>query len=97
MPRNQLRRKKFDRWPKVCSWCAVAWRLKASFAFTIHFPMTKTGSTWIRCVAPAAAVDPRVVRGRSPPPGEATLADCGSASGLTDCPKRFKRERVDTA
>jgi len=23
--------------------------------------------------------------------------DCGSASGLTDCPKRFKRERVDTA
>ena len=27
MPRNQLRRKKFDRWPKLCSWCAVAWRL----------------------------------------------------------------------
>ena len=72
MPRNQLRRKKFDRWPKLCSCCAVAWRLKATFAFTIHFPMTKTGSTWIRCVAPAAAVDPRAVRGRSPPPGGAT-------------------------
>jgi hypothetical protein len=59
--------------------------------------MTKTGSAWIRYVAPAAAVDPRVVRGRSPPPGGPREWDCGSASGLTDRVKRFKRERVDTA
>ena len=72
VPRNQLRRKKFDQWPKLCSWCAVAWRLKAAFAFTIHFPMTKTGCTWIRCAAPTAAVDPRGVRGRSPPRAGAT-------------------------
>jgi len=37
------------------------------YAFTSRFPMTKTGSTWIRCRAPAAAMDPRVVRGRAPP------------------------------
>jgi len=72
MHRKQARRKKLPHWPKLCSCSAVAWRLKATFAFTIHSPMTKTGSTWIRCAAPAAAVDPRVVRGRSPPPGEAT-------------------------
>jgi hypothetical protein len=72
MHRKQARRKKLAHWPKLCSCCAVAWRLKAAFAFTIHFPMTKTGSIWIRCVAPAAAVVPRVVRGRSPPLGEAT-------------------------
>ena len=44
-----------------------AWRLKAISAFSDHHPMTKTGSTWIRCAAPAAAVDPCVVRGRAPP------------------------------
>src|SRR5262245_52753417 len=37
------------------------------YAFTNRIPMTKTGSTWIRCVASAAEVDPRVVRGRAPP------------------------------
>src|SRR5262244_1192125 len=37
------------------------------YAFTNRIPMTKTGSTWIRCVASAAAVDPRAVRGRAPP------------------------------
>jgi len=36
-------------------------------AFTSHFSMTKSGSHWIRCTAPAAAVNPRVVRGRAPP------------------------------
>jgi hypothetical protein len=72
MHRKRARRKALRHWPKLCSWSAVAWRLKATFAFTIHFPMTETGATWIRCVAPAAAVDPRVVRGRSPPLGEAT-------------------------
>ena len=72
MHRKLSKKKELLQWPKLCSWSAVAWRLKASFVFTIHLPMTKTGSTWIRCVAPAAAVDPRVVRGRSPPPGGAT-------------------------
>ena len=57
-----------------------AWRLKAISAFWDHYPMTKTGSTWIRCAAPAAAVDPCVVRGRAPP--SAAGARAGLRSGV---------------